>query len=103
MAVSYPLGLTAGDVLRIERTRRKISLRRAARDSGVSPSYLSEIERNRAVASEDALTRLATLLGLDAWELCLRDGRMPEAVTLWCKTRPTEAAQRLRTMTKETT
>lgn len=96
--MTYPLGLTAGDVLRIERTRLRLSLRRVSRDSGVSPSYLSEIERNRAVASEGAIVRLATLLGLDAWELCLRDGRIPEAMEVWCKTHPIDAARRLREM-----
>lgn len=94
----HPPGLTAGDVLRIERKRLGLSLRRAARDSDVSPSFLSEIERNRRSASEDVLVRLAALLRLDPWELCLRDGRAPEALTRWLRTHSTDAAPWLRAM-----
>lgn len=99
--LSYLPGLTAGDVVRIERKRQGRSLRSVARDAGVSAPHLSDLERNRKLGSAELIERIARVLSLDAWELCLRDGRIPERVEMWCKTHPAEAARRLREMTKE--
>ena len=94
----YPPGLTAGDVVRSERKRRGISPVSAAEHVGVAKSTLANVELNCKLASEAVLADLAKLCGLDAWELCLRDGRIPEAVAQWAKRDPSGAADRLRAL-----
>ena len=44
------------------RTHRGLTLRELARRAGISPSYLSEIERHRKPGSTATLTKIATTL-----------------------------------------
>lgn len=85
-----------GDVLRDARISKDLGLRELARSLSKSPSYLSDIENDRRVPSEEVLGELAELLDLDFEELMALAGRLgdatrrlveknPEAVSLFRK------------------
>ncbi|WP_353828063.1 helix-turn-helix domain-containing protein [Agromyces sp. SYSU T0242] len=54
-----------GDVLRDERRGQERILTEVARTAGVSPQYLSEVERGRKEASSEVLGAVADALGLE--------------------------------------
>jgi transcriptional regulator with XRE-family HTH domain len=85
---------TLGDVLREARVDLDLGLRELARHLKKSPSYLSDIENDRRVPSEDVLAELAKVLHLDFERLMALAGRLgsdtirlisrsPEAVSLF--------------------
>ncbi len=55
-----------------------MTLRELARRLGKTPSYLSDIENDRRVPSEDVLRDLSRLLSLDFDDLMARAGRLGE-------------------------
>lgn len=67
---------TLGDVVREGRAAKGIKLRELARRLDVTPSYVSDIENNRRVPSEEVLARIATELDLDYGDLVARAGRL---------------------------
>lgn len=69
---------TVGDVIHDGRARLKLSLRDVTKRLGITPSYLSDIENNRRVPSEEVLGKLADLLQLDYDDLMARAGRFGE-------------------------
>ncbi len=58
-----------GERLREERTRQGITVREIARRVGVSPSLISQIERDKVNPSVSTLWNLVTVLGLTMGEL----------------------------------
>jgi transcriptional regulator with XRE-family HTH domain len=67
---------TLGDVVREGRTVKDMKLRELARRLEVTPSYVSDIENDRRVPSEDVLARIANELDLDLEDLVARSGRL---------------------------
>jgi transcriptional regulator with XRE-family HTH domain len=67
-----------GDTLREARVRMGLSLREVAKRVDKSPSYLSDIENNRRVPSEEVLRSVADLLHLKFDDLMARAGRFGE-------------------------
>ena len=68
---------TFGSLVRQEREQRKIGLREMARQIGVSPTYLSMIERGEFPApAEDKVTAIAKIIGRDRDELLALAGRV---------------------------
>ncbi|MGL5850522.1 MAG: helix-turn-helix domain-containing protein [Phycicoccus sp.] len=75
-----------GRTLRLERTARDERIADVAGRAGVSPQYLSEVERGRKDASSEVLSALAGALGLTVADIAGRalatrasSGRGPEA------------------------
>ncbi|MGL5866527.1 MAG: helix-turn-helix domain-containing protein [Dermatophilaceae bacterium] len=75
-----------GPALRLERTARGERIADVAGRAGVSPQYLSEVERGRKDASSEVLSACAGALGLTVTEVARRalvtrtsSGRGPEA------------------------
>ena len=66
-----------GEVVREGRVAAGISLRELARRLDVTPSYVSDIENDRRVPSEEVLGKIAHELGLDREDLVSRAGRLP--------------------------
>jgi transcriptional regulator with XRE-family HTH domain len=66
---------TIGDVIHDARAKLKLSLRDVTKKLDITPSYLSDIENNRRVPSEEVLRKLADLLRLDYDDLMARAGR----------------------------
>lgn len=61
-----------GDVLRRERRESELRLVDVARRAGVSPQYLSEVERGRKDASSELLSAIAGALDLTVVEVASR-------------------------------
>lgn len=91
-----PRKKSLGDVLREARIAKDLGLRELARQLDKSPSYISDIENDRRVPSEEVLAQLAKILGLDFEKLMALAGRLgdttrrlveknPEAVALFRK------------------
>ena len=76
-----------GDVLRGERLEQERILTEVAATAGVSPQYLSEVERGRKEASSEVLGAVAEALGLELADVVARvagrlAARSPERRTL---------------------
>lgn len=69
-----------GWIVRALRARADLTLAEAARRSGLSPAFLSEVERGRKDASTRALVALAKGLGGDVGEIYAELGRRLGAV-----------------------
>lgn len=67
---------TLGELIRDRRVGLDIGLRELARRLGVTPSYVSDIENNRRVPSEEVLHGIARELGLDFDDLAAYAGRI---------------------------
>jgi transcriptional regulator with XRE-family HTH domain len=78
---------TLGEVIHDARTNLKRSLRDVTKELDITPSYLSDIENNRRVPSEEVLSKLGTLLNLNYDDMMARAGRFGEdAVRYMMKT-----------------
>src|SRR2546430_2361998 len=71
-----------GALVRRERGAKEIGLREMAKKIGVSPTYLSKIERDEFdPPAEDKVRRIAEILGRDPDELLALAGRVAADVT----------------------
>lgn len=71
---------TLGEYIRQARVRSGIRLRELAAKLSITPSYLSDIENDRRVPSQEVLEGIARQLGLDVNELMARAGRLDPEV-----------------------
>ncbi len=78
------------------RGRKGVGLKKAAPHLGVSYTYLSKIENDKATPSTDLLSRLASYYGADEDELLLMAERIPEDLKLILRDHPVRAAEVLR-------
>ena len=65
-----------------------LSLRDITKKLHITPSYLSDIENNRRVPSEEVLRKLADLLKLDYDDLMARAGRFGKDALRYMKRTP---------------
>jgi transcriptional regulator with XRE-family HTH domain len=87
-----------GALVRQEREAKEIGLREMAKMIGVSPTYLSKIERDEFdPPAEDKVRKIAEIIGCDADELLARAGRVSSDLSEIIKRRPVELAALLRT------
>jgi HTH-type transcriptional regulator, competence development regulator len=87
-----------GAFIRREREAKEFGLREMARKIGVSPTYLSKVERDEfSPPVEDKVRKIAGILGLDADELLALAGRVASDLTDIIRERPREMADFLRT------
>jgi transcriptional regulator with XRE-family HTH domain len=70
-----------GEFVRAQRRLAQVSQRNLARMSGVSDSYLSQLERGNYRPSPQVLKALATAFGLEPKQLYMMLGFMDEADT----------------------
>jgi transcriptional regulator with XRE-family HTH domain len=73
---SHGRGKTLGTQIRDARIDAEQTLRGLARDLGLSPSYLNDIEFDRRVPSDEVLRQIAARLGLDLDALLATAGRL---------------------------
>ncbi len=86
-----------GAFIRRERGVKEIGLREMAKKIGVSPTYLSKVERDEfPPPAEDKVRKIAGVLGLDADELLALAGRVASDLTDIIRERPREMADFLR-------
>ncbi len=87
-----------GAFIRRERESKEIGLREMARQIGVSPTYLSKVERDEfPPPAEDKVRAIAGIIGCDVDELLARAGRVSSDITDIIKRNPVELAALLRT------
>lgn len=80
---------TLGEILRDARVGLDISLRALAKKLGLAPSYLSDIENDRRVPSEDVLEKLAVELKLEFDDVMALAGRVGDQAQRYMKRHPT--------------
>ena len=86
-----------GAFIRREREAKEIGLREMAKKIGVSPAYLSKVERDEfPPPAEDKVRKIAGILGLDADELLALSGRVASDLIDIIRERPREMADFLR-------
>lgn len=78
-----------GDVLREARIAKGKGLREVARKLDLAPSYLSDIENDRRVPSEEVLRGLARELGLNFDELMALAGKFGDRAERYLRKNPT--------------
>jgi transcriptional regulator with XRE-family HTH domain len=71
-------GLSLGDRIRMMRVDKDFSLQELGQKAGVSPSYLSEIERGTVYPALNTLKRIAEALDVSASTLIAREGSLGE-------------------------
>jgi transcriptional regulator with XRE-family HTH domain len=87
-----------GAFIRREREAKDIGLREMAKMIGVSPTYLSQVERDEfSPPTEDKVRAIAKIIDCDADDLLARAGRVASDVTDIIKGRPVELSALLRT------
>jgi transcriptional regulator with XRE-family HTH domain len=79
---------TLGEVIHAARITSGRSLRELARDLSITASYLSDIENERRVPSEEVLRSIATLLSLDFDHLMALAGRFGDQADRYMKRHP---------------
>ncbi|NKC15079.1 MAG: helix-turn-helix domain-containing protein [Gammaproteobacteria bacterium] len=90
-------GETFGATVRQLREEKKIGLRKFARIVGMSPAYLSKVERDAfAPPAEDKIRAIADALDQDADELLALAGRVSSELAAIIRRRPREIATFLR-------
>jgi transcriptional regulator with XRE-family HTH domain len=87
-----------GAFIRREREAREIGLREMAKMIGVSPTYLSKIERDEFPPPvEGKVKAIAKIIECDADDLLARAGRLSSDISDIIKRHPVELAALLRT------
>lgn len=84
------------DRLRRLRWKKGVGLKRAAPQLGVSYTYLSKIENNKAVPSPELLERIATYYEADTDELFILADKIPDDIRDILRDNPREALDFLR-------
>ena len=96
---------TFGALVRRLREEREIGLREMAKKIGVSPTYLSKVERDEfGPPAEDKVRKISEILDQDTDELLALAGRVSSDLADIIKQQPREMASLLRTacgMTRE--
>src|SRR6516225_11672594 len=87
-----------GAFIRRLRNGKEIGLRKMAEKIGVSPTYLSKVERDEfPPPAEDRVRKIAEIIGCDSDELLARAGRVSSDLSEIIKQHPRELAALLRT------
>ena len=87
-----------GALVRREREAKGLGLREMAKLIGVSPTYLSKVERDEfPPPAEDKVKAIAKLIDYDRDELLALAGRVASDLTEIIRQRPREMADLLRT------
>jgi len=87
-----------GAFVRQEREEREIGLREMAKMIGVSPTYISKVERDEfPPPAEDKVRKIAEILNIDVDELLALAGKVSSDLSKIIRERPRELAALLRT------
>ena len=87
-----------GAFVRRKREEKEIGLREMAKLIGVSPTYVSKVERDEfPPPAEDKVRLIADVIGCDVDELLARAGRVASDLSDIIKRNPVEVAALLRT------
>ncbi|MCX6575289.1 MAG: helix-turn-helix transcriptional regulator, partial [Candidatus Aminicenantes bacterium] len=84
-------GISFGNSIRNLRERRGLSIKNLAATLKVNYTYLSKIENNRSIPSEEFIEKLARVFNYDPEELKIRAGKIPEEIVKILQENPREA------------
>ena len=88
---------TFGGIVRRERVKLDLGLREMAKMIGVSPTYLSKVERDEfPPPAEDKVLAIANIIGRDPDELLALAGKVSSDLTEIIRRHPREMASFLR-------
>ena len=79
---------TLGEIVREARLAKDKSLREVSKLLEITPSYMSDIENDRRVPSEEVLRNITNLLGLDFDHLMALAGRFGDNADRYMKKQP---------------
>src|SRR5437868_625568 len=82
-------GRSLGEVLRDARAGADLSLRELAKKLSITASYISDIENDRRVPSEEVLQQLAATLKLEFDNLMALAGRVGDDAERYLRNHPT--------------
>lgn len=85
-----------GDIVRSLRLAKGLGIKKLAQELALSHSYISHIERGKAIPSDSLLRKLAAYFGANEEELLLASGRLPKDVKKILYEHPKEAVKVLR-------
>ena len=66
------------NIIKKFRIQENLSIRKLAALVGISPSYLSDIEKNKCTPASDTIKKLSIILNLNPEELSMQLGRIPQ-------------------------
>lgn len=87
---------TFGSSIRKLRGARGYSIKQLATDLNVNYTYLSKIENNERIPSEDFIERIAKAFQVDSEELKSQAGKIPEDIKKILSENPKDAIEFLR-------
>jgi transcriptional regulator with XRE-family HTH domain len=85
-----------GDRVRGLREKQGLSIKNLAKTLEVNYTYLSKIENNKSIPSEELIEKLAHVFNCDPEELKIRAGKIPEDIARIFREHPQEAMDYLR-------
>ena len=85
-----------GTLFKRIRIEKGYSIKSLARKLNINYSYLSKIENNHTLPSEDFIERVSKLFGYDKEELMLRAEKIPKDIMNILRNNPKEAIEFLR-------
>ena len=77
-----------GEMIKLERVKRKISLREFARKLEISASYLVDVEKGRRIPNQELLKKVSDLLDIPVATLNQYNLEMPNQVKEWVEKHP---------------
>lgn len=80
--------MTLGDRIREARIKKDRTLRELAKELGVTPSYLSDIENDRRVPAESVIIKISQSIEIDFNELMSLAGRFGEKAEKYVRKQP---------------
>src|SRR6266700_1822249 len=75
-------------LVKSKRVARKWSLRQLAREIGVTPAYVADIEAGRRLPSADLKKKISSVLEVPAEEVAAADSRLTPDLRDWIEERP---------------
>jgi transcriptional regulator with XRE-family HTH domain len=85
-----------GEILRELRSQRGQGIKTLAPELGVDYSYLSKLENNAIMPSQELVGRVAEYFNYDRDQLLLSAGRVPQEILAILREHPEEALEYLR-------
>lgn len=87
---------TFGTILKKIRKSKGIGIKKLSSRLNISHGYISKIENNKSLPSEEFIRKISEIFDYDMEELMIRAGRIPEDILSILRENPKEAAKYLR-------
>ena len=85
-----------GSLLRKLRLKKGLSIKKLSSDLNINYTYISKLENNKSVPSEDFVKKLSEVFGYDREELMIKAGKIPDDILNILRDNPKAAADFLR-------